>query len=551
MHKDISVPFDCPSLLSNMISDTCSTGRYNLKRKSSIVLQDHLCSPNVIYVQGKRDFPYVLMKKFLIIFVILLFNTRGFAQQKYVLTVEQTAALAQTQSIDAMVAKNIFLGNYWGFRSFKASLLPSINLSANIAQFDRSQKALQNATTGEIAYRENYNMYNTANLSIDQQLAATGGTLSIYSSLSRLDQFQLDAGTTYYTQPITLSYMQPLWSYNRLKWDKQIEPQKYERAKREYLEAMEDITIRATDLFFNLLLNKINYDIAVSNYTNTRTMYKIAEQRFAIGSVQKDELLQLELRLINDSLNINNKENQYITQKQELRSFLGFNDNVDIDLIMPDSVPMLTLDQAFVQEKAINNSSFMLSQVISQLEGERAIAQAKAERGITAQISTQFGLSNNSDQIRKAYSHLIDREVVGLTLSIPIMDWGMGRGRVLMAKAQMETINNQVEQAIIDYKQDLFNLVLQFNSQRNQVMLARKANDISEERYRISMANFANGSLSVTDLNTAQSEKDEANRQYIVELSNYWNYYYQIRKKSLYDFLSGTDISAEFDNLVK
>lgn len=74
---------------------------------------------------------------------------------------------------------------------------------------------------------------------------------------------------------------------------------------------------------------------------------------------------------------------------------------------------------------------------------------------------------------------------------------------------------------------------------------------IAQERYEITVQNFENGTVSVTDLNTAQSELESAQKRFISELSNYWLYYFNIRKASLYDFMSNTDISAEYDRLIE
>lgn len=459
--------------------------------------------------------------------------------------------LAQEQSIDAMVAYNSFLTNYWGFRSFRAEQLPSLNLRTELGNFDRSLRPLQNSETGEIYYRENYNMSNMVSLSIDQIVAPTGGILSLYSSLSRLDQYSPKRENTYYSQPVTLSYLQPLWSFNRFKWDRKIEPQKYEQAKRIYLESMEEITLKSVELFFGLAIEQSNWSIAVKNYENTKIMYDIAQERFRIGSVKKNELLQLELRMLNDSLAIHASQLQYIAKKNQLRSFLGYNETVDIELVLSDSLPAIAMNYEQVLDLALDNSSFRLSQQIIQLEAEREVAHAKANRGITAEARAQFGLSNSAERFKSAYMNLLDHEIFGLTLKIPIMDWGMGKGRVKVAQSQVETVRNKAEQAFIDYQQTILVDVMQFNNQRQQCNLSKRATSIADERYNITLENFANGGLSVTDLNTSQSEKDEANRKYIEQLRNYWLYYYTIRKKTLYDYETKTNISVEFDKLVQ
>ena len=95
------------------------------------------------------------------------------------LTLEEAIRAAQEQSIAAMVAKYTFLSSYWSFRSFRASRLPSLNLSGEVLSFDRSLRLLQDYDTGEMRYLENYNLQNTIGLSIRQNIALTGGTLQL------------------------------------------------------------------------------------------------------------------------------------------------------------------------------------------------------------------------------------------------------------------------------------------------------------------------------------------------------------------------------------
>jgi outer membrane protein TolC len=487
------------------------------------------------------------MKRFLWLFI---FFAPSVAAQP--LTLEQTIRLAQEGSVDAMVMRNNFLSSYWSFRSHKAELLPSLNFSAGVANFDRSQRALQDAGSGEIYYRTNYNMRNSGTLSVDQHIAATGGTLSLSSSLNRLDQYSPVRDITYYTQPVTLSYLQPLFTYNRLKWDKQIEPERFEAAKRRYLEAMEDVTIKAVRYFYNLAMARLNYDIARTSHKNTKTMFGIASRRAGqTGSVTRSELLQLELRMMNDSLSISTSENSYKARLMEFRSFLGYNDGVDVELDVQEEVPEVNMDVDFVMRKAVENGSFEIGQRVQRLESERSVAQAKANRGISVAASTQFGLSNSAGELPLAYSNLMNDEVFGLTLRVPIMDWGMGRGRVKMAQAQREVALANLKQAEIDFGQSVYLEVMQFNAQRNKLMMSRQANEIAKERYELAMKDFAAGTISVTDLNMAQSESDAATVSYVNEMSNYWLYYFTLRKMTLYDFASGVDISAEYDKLVK
>lgn len=255
--------------------------------------------------------------------------------------------------------------------------------------------------------------------------------------------------------------------------------------------------------------------------------------------------------MLNDSLSINNTALSLREQQMRLTSFLRLKENTTVESIINEEIPVIVLDYEMVLSKALSNSSFELENEIALLNAEASIAQAKANRGASASLNARFGLSQTASELGAAYANLLDQEVVGLQFSVPIFDWGMGKGRVKMAKARAEMTRSQIEQAEIDYRHEVYTLLEQFTNQRNQCEVSRRAQAIALDRYAIAMDNFRRGTLSVTEMNTAQSEKDSAEQTYISSLATFWNYYYQLRRLTLYDFMTKTDIEAEFEKIIK
>lgn len=467
------------------------------------------------------------------------------------MTLAQVIDAARTNSVTALRAKASFISSYWAYRSYEASRLPSLNLYGNLASFDRSLRQLQNYETGELVYTSNYNMQNSLGLSIRQNVTLTGGTISLYSDLSRIDQFGKNRHNTWYSQPITLYYEQPLLTYNRFKWEKKISPKEYEKAKRTYIESMEQVTIDAVRHYYDLMIARQAHETALSNYQNTCRMRSVAAERLKLGSVTRDEYLQLELRTLNDSISINESATLVKEAQMILNSALGFDEATEIQPLEENEMPSIWMDYDMVLEKALENSSFRLENDIKTLTAESDVARAKANRGATVSVNARFGLSNSNAAFRETYKNLLDQEVVGVTFSIPIFDWGMGKGRVKEAQARAAVVKAQVEQAENDYKRQIFTAVSKFNSQRQQCLASEKASVIAKERYALVMEKFRAGTASVTDLNTAQSECDSATRKFISDQSDFWNYYYSLRQLTLFDFTKGRDIKINFEELIK
>lgn len=466
------------------------------------------------------------------------------------MTMEDAIATARSQSVEALEARQAFISTYWAWRSFRASRLPSLTLYGTLMNYNRSLVLLQNYDNGQLKYASSNNLQNNLGLKISQNVTFTGGTVTAYTDLSRIDQFGLKNNLTWYSQPVSISYRQPLFAYNQFKWDKLIEPKEYERGKRIYIEAMEQITISAVEAYNNLIKAGTNHQIALSNYENTVKMRDVAKERLTLGSVTMDEYLQLELRMLNDSISINETSVRVRDAQMTLNSLLGFDESVEVEPVLDEDLPDIMMDYDMVMEKSLGNSKFDIANEINLLNARSNVAKAKASRGISMSLNARFGLSNTAPDIVGSYKNPLDQEVVGLSFSVPIFDWGLGKGKVQKARAAEAVMRAQVQQSENDYRRTVFTAVGQFNNQARQCSVSRRAMKIAAERYRLMMEKFRNGNASVTDLNTAQSENDSALQKYINDVSNFWTYYFRLQKYALYDFRAGKDVDVNVEELV-
>ena len=466
------------------------------------------------------------------------------------LTLRNAISIAQQNSYDAQLAKLEFMSKYWTYRSFQADLRPSINLSGNIGNFDHSLVAVRNYDDGQVAYVSNNSLSNQLTLSVDQKIAATGGTISLQSYLYSLNQFTYDE-TTFNSQPLRISYTQPFRTFNSLKWDKKTAPIEYQIAQKNYISAMQQITIQVSELFFNVLAAQSDYKQSTATVKDREQLLDMATQRLQLGTTTKSEVLQLELSLINARVAVSNNKIALDDRLYQFFSYLRVTDYEHASLVPPSNVPKMILNVEDVLQKAINNSSHSLEQKQLMIEAERALAQAKAGRGLQLILHGEVGFSQSANTFTKAYQHLNDKEIIGLTLSLPIFDWGVSKGKVRMARAQLELAKTKNEQVHLDYVQELRKKVILFNTQPSQCKDALRAQEIAEERYGITKRRFEAGAISVTDLNTAQQELESAKKQYIAILQTFWTEYYTLQKSTLYDWINLSDIHVDFDKIIK
>lgn len=471
------------------------------------------------------------------------------AQAQRALSLNDAIAIAQQNSYDAQLARFSFMSSYWAYKSFRAELMPSVNLTGGIMNFDHSRVEARDAELGRINYVDNNSLANSLTLSVDQQVTSLGGKLSLQSYLYRLDQFDYSM-TTYNTIPLRLAYSQPLRSYNELKWKKKTEPKEYEKAKKVYLESIEDIAIQTTALYFQTIAMQSQYLQNVSKYEDLRKLYDISQKRLAIGTITKSDLLQLELSMLNTKVEVNNSKIKLDNSRFALFSYLRVGDYENVSLMPPSNVMDLVLNADEVFQKAWSNSSHALEQDLSLLTAQQELAKAKSEKGIQVNLSAEIGFNRTAENLSSAYSRLKDNEIIGLSVSLPIFDWGVQKGKVMMAKSNLELAKTKSLQANADYMQKVKQQVLQFSFQSEQCRTSLRAQEISHERYEITKKRFEAGNLSVTELNTSLQEVETAKSQYIDQLKTYWTYYYTLRRFTLYDWVKHQDLATNFEDLV-
>lgn len=466
------------------------------------------------------------------------------------LTLTNAIKIAQENSLDAQIVRFSFMSKYWQYRSFKAQLKPSVNLGGTLGNFNHSVVEARDPETGRVNQVNNNTMTNSLTLSIDQSIAATGGMVSLQSYLYRLDQFDYKE-KTYNSQPLRISYTQSLRSFNALKWDKKTAPVEYQIAERNYISALQDVTIRVTSLFFHVLAVQSDYKQSLATVEDRERLYELSKSRLNLTTTTKSEVLQMELSLLNARMAVKKNKISLDEAMYDLFSYLRLTDYEHAELMPPYTIPNILINADDVLQKAINNSSHSLDQRLQLLEAQKNLAQARSNKGVQVTLSSEIGFSQTGKTMRTAYSRLKDNEIIGVSLSLPIFDWGVSKGRVKMAQAQLDVVKTQMEQNHLDYMQNLRKKVMQFNVQPTQCRDAYRAQEIAVERYEITRKRYETGAISVTELNTAQQEMESAKAQYIAQLSSFWNDYYVLQQATLYDWQNKSDLKVDFECLIK
>ncbi len=476
------------------------------------------------------------MNKKLLALAFLCFAFTGKAQDR-ILNLDDAILEAQKQSPSYYRAINTAENRYWNYRQFRASLLPQLNLNGSLPNYS---SAIDRVTLpdGTFDFPEREQLFLSGNLSLDQNVILTGGRLSLISSLQRTDVYRPDRRVNYFSTPISISYFQPMFLYNDLKWQNKIQPLAYESSRRAYSEDLENIASETTQLYFAALVSRISMQIAELNVKNNDTIYKISKGRYNLGKIAENDLLQIELNLLNAENSLTNAKLDYEVAAQELKRYLGIGTDQELQLSVPSEIPYMevSLDKALAEAR--KNRSAVLDFRRRRLEAEQSVAQARGNTNYNFNLSANFGLNRQADDFNTAYGDpFAQQQNISVGVNIPIVDWGQARSQIRRAEANRQLQEVNIEQDEINFEQEIFLQVMQFNAQYTRLSIAAKADTVAQKRYEVARQRYLTGKISITDINIAQSEKDGAKQSYLQELQRFWLAYYNLRQLCLYDFI--------------
>ena len=491
--------------------------------------------------------------KYLILILCVLFYIavtpyRASAQQRNIeLDLQTTVELANDSSLSAFRAKNSFMASHWEYRSFKADRLPSLSLYLTPLSYNRDYTRRYDSENNIDVYRRQQSLFSYGNLAAQQNLDITGGTFFIDSEVGYIRNFGDQAYSQFSSVPVRFGYRQNLIGYNPFKWEKRIAPVKYEKAQKELIYQLEQTAETASGYFFDLAMAQAEYELALENLASSDTLYSIGEERHKIASIGQADLLTLRLDKVNAQNSLQNAEINLKRSMFALAAYLNLEKDTRITLKLPDYPRDVIITEDEALRLAIENNPQYLDSEQQILMSQQTVERAKIESWFNAGLSASVGFNQVAESFRDAYRNPLQQDIVSLTLSIPLVDWGVRKGRYNMAKSNLNITRLTAQENEIRLEEDVIMTVGDFTIQQQLIHSAEEAMELAKLAYDQTRERFIIGKADINSLTLSTSRRQEAQRNYISALKNYWQSYYKIRKLTLYDFERRVHIADLFD----
>jgi len=466
--------------------------------------------------------------------MILASGVRAQDSIQYSMQLNDVVSLAIEQSADLKYAQNQNVNYYWRYKNFKSQNRPKLVLSGTLPNYVQSNEAVTQPD-GSTLFKPIYSLTTNAGLSLNQSIPFTGTYISASTSAIRVQDYN-NKTVNFSGSPFSFSFYQPIFSINWLKWQQKTEPLVYDEAQKNFIQRIEEISLNTVYKFFRYLLVQTNYNLAESNLKNSNNNLKIAQTKKDLGTISENDYARNELAVLNAQKALNRARMDLKNADFELKSYIGLPQNQKIELKMPLDITLFEIDPAKALGEAKANRSEGSEYKRRLIEADRNLLSAKRSTGLSATLQGTYGLSNSAETMTGIYQKPERQQTLSLQLSIPILDWGQSASAVKLAESQRELVIYDVEKDRTDFERSVVVQVEQFSLLKDQLVTAQQADKVAANGYLIALKQFQNGETTITDLNIALSERDNAKRDYIYSLQSYWEAYYKLRILTLYDF---------------
>ncbi len=472
---------------------------------------------------------------FLISFFIAFSSNARDGKEVVKLTLDRVIDLAVQQSPSIKYHQNRNVNYYWRWKNFKANFRPQLGISGDLPDYRLSNEPITQQD-GSIKFHQIAQLRTTSDLALTQIIPQTGTTIYGASSLYRVQDFNNNT-TEWNASPFYVGFVQPLFAYNYWKWAKMTEPLVYEESQKEYIEAVERVSLNAAQRFFNYLRIQTNYNLASNNLKNSEDNLKIAEVKRKLGQISENDFSRIQLSVLNAKKALNTADMNLKNADFELKSYIGMDQLTNIELEIPLDMSLFYIDPEKALEETLENRKEGPEFERRLIQAERDLTRAKRNTGLRTTLRGSYGTTKNAETLGGAYEETEKQQTVVLSLNIPILDWGKSASAVKLAESQRDLVIYDVEREKLDFERQVFVNIEKFNLIKSQLETANEADKVAENGYLIALKRFQNGEISITDLNISLSEREKAKRDYISSIEDYWESFYYIRILTLYDFI--------------
>jgi outer membrane protein TolC len=357
-----------------------------------------------------------------------------------------------------------------------------------------------------------------------------------YDYSSTESQFAADPISRTFNNRLNLSISQPIFTYNRTKMELETVEFEYEAALLRFLLIKLSLERDVAQNFYSVYSSQMRLTIAEEELKNNEESYEITKNKVEGGLQALEELYQAEVNLATSRSSVFTAELNLQNQKDQFKVLIGMPIDDDIIIMAEVNVDTVAIDEVLAIEHALANRMELRQREIDIENANFGLIQARSTNEFAGSISASLGVQSNEERLNNLFDRPTSTPSVGLTLNIPIFDWGERKSEIKAAEASLKSAEIGYDVEKIDIRVNIRSVVRNLKNLENQIEIQQKTVENAQLTYDINLERYRNGDLTSLDLGLYQNQLSDKKMSLTNAIIDYRIELLNLKIQTLYDF---------------
>jgi len=481
----------------------------------------------------------------LLFLTIILLRTTGLEAQE-VLDINKALDIAMKNSPTMQQTELSLIRSQEKLNAQRARLKSQFSLILNPFEYQKSNR-FDNRTS---EWYENESASSAGSFSINQRILPTDGTISLrntfnYNYNKSESLGAIDPISRTWNNRLNLELTQPIFTYNKTKVQLESVKLSYEYALLRYQLQKLSLEREVAQGFYAVYSRQMRFDIANEEFKNNQDSHEIIKNKVEGGLLALEELYQSEVNLATSESSVYNAELNLQDAMDQLKVIVGLPITEEFELITLIKVDSVNVDMEVAIDHALANRMELRQREIDIENSMFSLMDAKTVNEFGGTVTASFGVTSNNEDLGLLFERPTSTPAIGLTLNIPIFDWGERKSEIKAAEADLKSSEIDLDIEKIDIQVNVRAIIRSLQNLKNQIVIQEKTVENAKLTYEINLERYRNGDLTSLDLGIYQNQLSDRKMSLTNAIIDYKLELLNLKIQTLYDFENQISIVPE------
>ena len=477
--------------------------------------------------------------------LLLLASNSGLSGQE-LLTINSSLDIAVENSPTMKQTELSLVQSQEKLNAQRARLKSQFSITLNPFDYEKTNRFDQQ--TSEWFLNESASSGGT--FAVNQRILPTDGELTLVNRFSydysyTESAFATDPVSRTYNNRLYLQFTQPIFTYNRTRMELETVELQYEASLLRYLLMKLSLERDVATEFYAVYSNQMRLVIAEEALENNQESYNIIRNKVEGGLLALEELYQAEVNLASSQSGVYSAQLNLQNSKDRFKVLIGLPLQNEVLITAEITADTIMVNQEMAIDHALNNRMELREREIDLENANFSLVQARATNEFAGSITASVGVQGNDELFSKLFEKPTNTPAIGLTLNIPLYDWGERKSEIKAAEAGLKSTQLDYEIQKTDIEVNIRSIVRSLKNLENQIRTQEITVENAQLAYDINLERYRNGDLTSMDLGMYQNQLSDTRMALTSAIIDYKIELLNLKIQTLYDFEQQVPIIPE------